>query len=676
LHRAFETLNRCSEALIRAVDEQMLLQELCDIAVEVGGFRMAWVGLTRDDDAKSIVPQAHAGVDADYLSEVEVTWNEDDPRGKGPAGQAVRTAKTVVVADLQQHHGFLSKEAADRRGFRSVVCLPLVDRGRTFGLFALYGAEERELPPEELAVLSRLAENGAYGVMALRARLQQQAVSAKLKEQASLLDLARDAIVVRRVDGTVTYWNQAAERLYGWSAAEMVGQPGRIVFEESQAFDAAMGALLEHGEWAGEFHQHTRDGKSIWVDARWTLLRDEAGQPASVLVINTDITERRRLEQQFLRAQRMESIGTLAGGIAHDLNNVLTPIMMAVDLLKAGESNPEKLELLELLEANTARGADMVRQVLMFARGVDGRRIRVDLADVLSTAAKIADETFLKTIEVRASLGEGLWPVLGDPTQIHQVVMNLLVNARDAMPNGGRLTITARNTEVDAAYAALTPDATAGPFVQIAVEDTGHGMPPEIVEKIFEPFFTTKEPGRGTGLGLSTSAAIIRSHGGFIRVYSEPGRGTTFRVHLPAASGDPIADAMSDAESLPRGQNELILVIDDEASVRHVTSETLRAFGYRVVTAADGADGVAAYAQRQEEVAAVIVDMMMPVMDGAATIRVLQRMNPAVRCLAASGLPNNAQLARLSAESPVAFLSKPYTARHLLVGLDELLRRG
>jgi PAS domain S-box-containing protein len=512
--------------------------------------------------------------------------------------------------------------------------------------------------------------------MALRARLHQQAVSAKLREQASLLDLARDAIIVRRVDGIVTYWNQAAERLYGWTSAEMVGQPGRAIFAESREFDDAMRTLLDRGEWTGEFHQHTRDGKSIWVDARWTLLRGDGGAPASVLVINTDITERRRLEQQFLRAQRMESIGTLAGGIAHDLNNVLTPIMMAVDLLKSGESNPEKIELLELLEANTTRGADMVRQVLTFARGVDGRRIRVDLAEVLGTAAKIADETFLKSVEVRTALDEGLWTVVGDPTQIHQVVMNLLVNARDAMPNGGRLTITARNTQIDDAYAALTADATAGAFVEIAIEDTGHGMPPDVAERIFEPFFTTKESGKGTGLGLSTSAAIIRSHGGFIRVYSEPGRGTTFRVNLPAAAGDADVEAMSDAESLPRGQNELILVIDDEASVRHVTGETLRAFGYRVVTAADGADGVATYAQRQEEVAAVIVDMMMPVMDGAATIRVLQRMNPAVRCLAASGLANNAQMARLAADGPVAFLAKPYTARHLLVGLDELLRRG
>ena len=256
------------------------------------------------------------------------------------------------------------------------------------------------------------------------------------------------------------------------------------------------------------------DGCAITVEGHWTLVRDAEGEPKSILCINTDITERKKLETQFLRAQRMESIGTLAGGIAHDLNNVLAPIVMAIEFLKLKNNDETSLEVLNTIETSAHRGADMVRQVLSFARGVEGQRIIVQPKHLMKDIQKIVADAFPKNIDLRINLKPELWNVLGDPTQLHQVLLNLCVNARDAMPDGGRITISADNVTLDKHYAAMHLDARAGSHVVLQVTDAGSGMSPAILEKIFDPFFTTKEVGKGTGLGLSTSQAIVKSHGG------------------------------------------------------------------------------------------------------------------------------------------------------------------
>ena len=500
------------------------------------------------------------------------------------------------------------------------------------------------------------------------------AVHGRLAEQASLLDKAQDAIVVRDLDHRVTYWNKSAERLYGWTSEDMLGTSARDKQSDVRAFDEAMRKVLEHGDWVGELFQHRKDGREIVVESRWTLVRDEAGRPASVLVINTDITERTKLEHQFLRAQRLESIGTLAGGIAHDLNNVLTPIMVSIDMLREGERNRERLAILDTLESNTRRGADMVQQVLSFARGVEGRRVKVQVGDVLRDVERIVNDTFLKNIDVRTCVAPGLWTVSGDPIQLHQVLLNLCVNARDAMPNGGLLLLSAENVTLDAAFARANIDARQGPHVMLTVRDSGVGIPREIVDRIFEPFFTTKDLSKGTGLGLSTSLAIVKSHGGFMRVESTPGDGAVFFVYLPAQTTSPSEPARKKTSDLPRGSGELILVVDDEAPVRFVTRRMLETYGYRVVLAADGSEAVALFEKQKADIAAVITDMMMPVMDGTATIRALRAMQPDVRIIAASGLhgrgndPHSASIASVR-----HFLPKPYTAETLLTALRRVL---
>ncbi len=504
---------------------------------------------------------------------------------------------------------------------------------------------------------------------------EQRRAQGKIEEQAALLDHAQDAIIVHDLTGRVTYWNKSARRVFGWSVAEAESQRVQdFLYRDGEQFDAAMEHLLRHGAWTGELTQRHKEGQEVLVEGRWALVRDEFGDPRSVLSINTDITEKKMLEAQFLRAQRMESIGTLAGGIAHDLNNVLGPIIMAVDLFKLKMVDPRDLELLETVAVSAQRGAEMVKQVLSFARGIEGQRALIRPLQLLKELQRIARDTFPKSIIAQVSAPEETWNVLGDYTQLHQVLLNLCVNARDAMPQGGRLQLSAANVHIDPHFAAMHPDARPGAYVVLEVADTGTGIMPDIVEKIFEPFFTTKAIGTGTGLGLSTTLAITRSHGGFINVESAPGHGTKFRVHLPADLEQNELQAGERHEEFPRGHGECVLIIDDEASVRSITSQTLEAFGYRVITAADGAEGIARFAQHSKDIAAVLTDMMMPVMDGGATIRALTRLNPAVKIIAASGLTAKAAEAEAAGEGVKFFLPKPFTASTLLIALRDLLR--
>ena len=518
------------------------------------------------------------------------------------------------------------------------------------------------------------ADNPDEGVCFVVDLTEQKRAAQQIVEQAALLDKARDAIFVRDLDGTILFWNKGAERIYGWTPLEAVGRNiDGLFYTHPKQFEELNELTIKQGEWNGELQHLTRDRGEITVEARSTLIRDEEGRPKSVLGINTDITESKKIEAQFLRSQRMESIGTLAGGIAHDLNNSLAPIMMSIELLRMKFADPESQEVLATLSASAQRGADMVRQVLSFARGVEGRHMEVQVGHVIKDVEKIANDTFLKHIQVRTIIGRDLWTIMGDPTQVHQVLLNLCVNARDAMPHGGTLTLSAENIQVDEHYAGLISEVQAGSYLLLQVEDTGSGMPPGVIEKIFDPFFTTKEIGKGTGLGLSTSLAIVKSHGGFMRVYSEMGKGTKFKVYFPAQTEASAGMATETAAEMPRGNGEIILVVDDEASVRHITQQTLQAFGYRVILASDGAEALSIFARQGPEIAVVLTDMMMPVMDGPALIRVLRKLKPKLPIIGASGLSAGKNVSESDGLGTQYFLPKPYMANELLKILREIL---
>ena len=535
-------------------------------------------------------------------------------------------------------------------------------------------ADGTEFPAE--ASISRIGAGGdrLYTVI-LRDITKRVRAEEQLREQADLLDHARDAILVLDVGGRILFWNRGAEEIYGWAAGEVRGRDVRMLFglAHAQEIETARQSLLATGEWSGELRQATQDGREIIVSSHLTLVRGAEGQVKSILAINTDVTARKKLESQFLRAQRMESIGTLAGGIAHDLNNILSPILMAAQLLQARLPDPNVQRLLGLIQESAERGSGMVKQVLTFARGIEGERIALHPKHIVRETVKILRETLPRSIEVRFRADDEVWPVRGDATQLFQVLMNLSVNARDAMPEGGLLRIEAENVRLDENYARMNLEAKPGLYVLLSVTDTGVGIPPENLGKIFEPFFTTKGPGTGTGLGLSTVVGIVKSHGGFVDVYSEPGRGTQFKVYLPALA-EAVEPAVAPAPELPAGKGELILVVDDEAPIREVTRETLESYGYRVLTAADGTEAVALFAAHADEVAAVLTDMMMPYMDGPATIRALRKLRPGVKLIASSGLSGDAKLAEATQAGARIVLNKPYTAEKLLKALAELLR--
>jgi PAS domain S-box-containing protein len=498
-----------------------------------------------------------------------------------------------------------------------------------------------------------------------------------VREQAALLDKAQDAIFVLDSGDRIIYWNKSAERIYGWTAAEAIGKSAiELLFQGvvTPQLAKTIKTVNERGEWVGEMQEYTKDGKLVTVQGRGNLIRDEQGRPKSRLIINTDITERKSLEMQFLRSQRMEGIGALAGGIAHDLNNVLTPLLVSVQVLKEKITDEDGQKLLQALEVNVQRGAGLVKQVLAFGRGVTGERIAINPKHITREIKQIIHETFPKSVEFELYSAADLWTITGDPTQLHQVLLNLCVNARDAMPKGGKLSIHMENLTFDETYVGMNPEATVGPYVCIKVTDTGMGIPREIQDRIFDPFFTTKEPGKGTGLGLSTTLAIVKSHGGFIHCHSAPGKGSRFEIYFPANNtAVTVANAAVEESSLMHGHNELVLVVDDEEPILKIAQKTLEHFGYRVLLAADGAEAVSLYEPRQKEIDVVITDIVMPIMDGPAMIVALKTINPDVKIVSSSGLASDGGLAKARDAGVLCFIPKPYTAETMLHALHEVL---
>lgn len=494
----------------------------------------------------------------------------------------------------------------------------------------------------------------------------------QIRLQANLLDKARDAIVAFAADGTVRYANRSTAALLGVPMEQVMDRPGLVFNFADLPVQDLIRTLRNTGEWSGEMHIKHADGRTITVESRWSLVREDDGGE-SFLAILTDITERKALEVQFLRSQRMESIGRLVGGIAHDLGNLLVPVLLGSKVLMARYADDEKaMRSLTMIQKSAQRGADMVKQVLAFARGVEGDRVSLRIGTIVDEVVGIIDDTFPAAIAIDAQVDEGLPAVVGDATQIQQVLMNLCVNARDAMPDGGRLHLAANLAVLDERYAHTNLDARAGTFVRLAVTDTGQGIPRDVLDKIFEPFFTTKAVEKGTGLGLSTVYSIVKSHGGFLSVYSEVGEGTSFSLYFPVAD-KPERLRDDDAPGEQRGRGETILVVDDEPFILDATQDILEDAGYRVITAANGRLGLDTFNARKAEIDLVLTDVMMPEMDGVALLRALRGAGETVPVVAASGMMG-VRMEEVTEAGANAFLSKPFEAGRLQQILHDLLR--
>jgi two-component system, cell cycle sensor histidine kinase and response regulator CckA len=513
----------------------------------------------------------------------------------------------------------------------------------------------------------------------VRARtIELETANELLRREQERLELAQQAGKIGTfawdLSGDTVSWSPELEALYGLAPGsfdDSISAWLQVIHPEDRPkVESQIWGSVKSGQGlATDFRTISPTGEVRWIALKSSTFADEVGKPFRAIGIHMDITGTKQLEAQFLHAQRLESLGTLSSGIAHDLNNILTPMLAVAQLLPIRLPNLDDrtANLLKILESSAHRGADLISQILSFARGIEGKRVCLQPHHLLHEIEKILHETLPKSIAIDPTIPADLWTILGDMTQLHQVLMNLCINGRDAMPEGGTLAISAANQIVTGDRINGYPDRQAGTYVAISVTDTGMGIPAEQLDRIFDPFYTTKDVGKGTGLGLSAVLGIIKSHGGFVDVHSEIDRGSTFVVYIPACQSQltPSADDLK----LPLGGGELILVIDDELAISELIKITLESYNYRVITANDGAAGIDLYTDRATEISLVLIDVMMPGIDGYTTVKNLHQINSRPKIIAMSGLNSTESVTKSERVGCSDFLPKPFTTSELLSAL-------
>lgn len=530
--------------------------------------------------------------------------------------------------------------------------------------------------PIEASISQIDSPEGKLYTVILRDVTERRQTEQQIRDQAAILDLVPDAIIMRDLDHRIISWSKGAEKMYGWTAAETIGTlaPELLGISDAPEFIEAEKILTTTGEWSGEMRHSTHTGSTILVHSRLKLLYNSLNKPYAILVTNTDITEKKSLEKQLFRAQRLESIGTLASGIAHDLNNILTPVVLGMELIKLKLTDENARKRVDTVISTVKRGSGLIGQVLSFARGSQESREPINIKYIIDEVAKIARETFPREIDVTLNLPSEDLIVNGNATQIHQIMMNLCINARDAMnEKGGTLSIEAGYILANESLTSRYVDAKPGTYVHIVVRDTGTGIPNELQDKIFEPFYTTKEVGKGTGIGLTTVFTIVRNHGGFIGLYSEVNVGTAFSIYLPAELPKPLEQSESSVNPQHALTGTTILLVDDEDLIRNIADDILQAYNYNVYTAKNGAEAVQIYIDKKDEISAVITDVMMPVMGGIELMGILRGLNPEIRIIAASGVIDGDSTKNLKAAGAQVILLKPFTVDKLLAAIQEVL---
>ena len=497
----------------------------------------------------------------------------------------------------------------------------------------------------------------------------------KINEQAILLNRAHDAIVVLQPSGERIYQNQSASRLFNPENTPLEDPNALISWDRlpAEILETARQQTIQNGLWEGEFKLIHDDRPTQRIESRWTQIQETPGHVQSILTISTDVTEKRRLEQQFLQAQRMDTIGSLAGGVAHDLNNALSPILMGVQLMRRQNPSEKAKRMLDVMEQSTQRGAEMVRQILAFTRGSGEDRQRVDLKTLIRDLEHLVKETFPKHIEISTYFASDLWPLYANPTQVHQILLNLCVNARDAMPNGGHLTIAVDKHQQKTSEAATLGTKEPGQYILLMLSDTGTGMPTETIQQIFDPFYSTKPQEEGTGLGLTTVKTIVEKHHGCIDISSEPSSGTSFEVYLPCDSQVRTQDETKPALPLPTGNGERILIADDELAVREMIASTLEASGYKAVPAGNGTEALSLL--NEEPIALVILDNDMPMMSGRHCLKEIKKQRPTLPVLLISG-DSTSEHSSEPLDSHCIELSKPFRVETLLEQVSQLIRKS
>jgi PAS domain S-box-containing protein len=641
VNRALKTFSESNKAIIRAADELQLMREICRIIVQVGGYRLAWVGVAEHDEGKSVWPVAQWGDDQGYLRDLKLSWADTD-LGRGPTGTAIRTGVTCVVQNIKYDPKWtLWREEALRHGFVSSISLPLSDGDRPFGALVIFAGERRAFYREEVQLLEELACDLSYGVTTLRMHAERKKAEMERKLLASVIEQAMEGIILFDSGGLVQYANPAVETITGRAPMTMIGRNiGSLESEElNRDFYQVIWDALNRGEArTGHFIQKGKDGTLHEIESTIWSITDATGTVGNYSALIRDVTNEVHLERQLRQAQRMEAIATLAGGIAHDFNNNLASIITCTELARDDipEESPTR-ELLDVVLKSAYRGKNLVKQILTFSCQGEQERKPVQVEMLVHECLRLLRASLPASIELHCRMGDNLGMVQADPTQVHQVIMNLCTNAGHAMrETGGMLEIALADTDLEDGDIAGFPDLPPGPYLKLSVRDTGHGMDRETMERIFDPFFTTKRKTEGTGLGLSVIHGIVRNHGGAITVASEPGQGATFTVYLPRIerAAEKTPDERPSREE--RGQ-ERILLVDDEPDVAFSGGRMLERLGYEVVVKRDGREALELFRSGPGRFDLVITDHAMPGMSGMELAKELTGIRPGIPVILCTG---------------------------------------
>jgi two-component system, cell cycle sensor histidine kinase and response regulator CckA len=687
LNRQLRMISVCHQALIRATDEAALLQTICSLLVDEGGYRFAWVGFAEDDEARTVRPVAHAGYEAGYL-QTGWSWGDSLP-GLGPVGKAIRTNRPSIVQFIAADDSVsFWKPAALARGYAAICALPLTFDGRTRGTLAVYSPLEDAFGHDEVTLLAGLADDLAFGLHVVRTRAEraQAAEQVRINEERfrHLLRHSNDLILVFKDDSRPAAAFGAIERLLGYTAAELELLSSREIVHPEDATEAR-NILREEGATPGavtrfEIRLHHKDGH--WVPFECVGLNLFHDPSVGGLVLNLrDVgdrraaeTERRRLHEQLQQAMKLEAIGRLAGGVAHDFNNLLTAIGGNVELMKLDLRPSDPLmQPADAIGRAVESAAALTQQLLAFSRRRMVSPHVVNLNDLVVNLQRMASRLIGEHITVETRLPKDLGSVVVDPSQFEQVILNLVVNARDAMPDGGHLIIATENVELDQTYCARHTYVNPGAYVCLSVSDTGTGIDDTVKSHLFEPFYTTKAKGKGTGLGLATAFGTVKQAGGSIEVYSELGRGSTFKVYLPRVEQPAERLARASVALTMPGGHETVLLVEDDPAVRQVAISELSRLGYVVISASNGAEALALTARYAGTIDLLLTDVVMPGINGRVLAERFTQQRPGTRVLFSSGYTEDVILHHGVLDGDMNFISKPYTMAALANKVREVL---
>lgn len=554
----------------------------------------------------------------------------------------------------------LEKELLEKELLTAFAGYPLIVCRKLIGVLAIFSKK----PLLETTFQALLPT-----IQILALGLEHRQVQQQVSHSNILLNYTQDIAIVIDLEDQIIFWNKTAEKYYGWAMEEVIGKNiSDLLYKNSFQQIKAKTVTMQQGRWQGEVNQKQKDGKEIITQNQWTLTNNESGKPISICIVANDITEKKKLASQSIKAQRIEILGTMARGIAHDLNNVFSPIIISTDVLKMRTKDEKSQEILQTLKKVSQQGVELAKQLLTFTRSIEGRFSTIQLRYIVIEISKLIKESFPKSIELHTYTPADTWNISGDFTQIHQVLVNLCDNARDAMPNGGVLTITLENVFINEndAFKYSSVNSKVGYYVVITIADTGIGIAKDVIDKIFDQFFTTKETVKDSGRGLYIAQNIIENHLGFFHVDSELNKGTIFKIYLPAiVSSESTSPEKQEINPLA-GKGEMILVVDDEAAISDTIAKTLEAFNYRVITAADGREAITLYLRNRNEIKLVLTDMIMPVMNGVELIKLLQGITPDIKVIITSGGPKSEIDKEIDGLDIKNFLPKPFTAEILL----------